>query len=100
MTNSISNVIKGLTLAVMVAVVPASFAGDSVLAKRSDIAQQGATGAAASAAGIIGTGRSAVGIIGTGRSTNGIIGTGRSADGIIGTGRSAVGIIGTGHAGL
>ena len=78
MTNSISNVIKGLTLAVTVAVAPASFAADSVLAKRSEAAQQGVTGATATAAGIIGTGRSADGIIGTGRSADGIIGTGRA----------------------
>ncbi|MCX7035537.1 MAG: hypothetical protein NT064_02975, partial [Proteobacteria bacterium] len=82
MTNSISNVIKGLTLAVTVAVVPASFAADSVLAKRSEAAQQGVTGASATAAGIIGSGVAATGIIGSGVAATGIIGSGVAAAGI------------------
>jgi len=76
MTNSISNVIKGLTLAVTVAVVPASFAADSVLAKRSDIAQQGVTGAAVATSGIVGSGVTATGIVGSGVTAAGIVGSG------------------------
>ena len=79
MKSNLSTVIKGLTLAAAVAVAPASFAADGVLAKRSDLAQQGVAGSAATAAGIVGTGRSADGIVGTGRSADGIVGTGHSS---------------------
>lgn len=78
MKSSISTIIKGLTLAAAVAVVPASFAADGVLAKGSEQLQVAVAGSAASAAGIIGTGRGAEGIIGTGRGAEGIIGTGRA----------------------
>jgi len=76
MTNSISNVIKGLTLAVTVAVVPTSFAADSVLAKRSDVAQQSVSGAAVTASGIVGSGVTASGIVGSGVTGSGIVGSG------------------------
>ena len=79
MKSNISTVIKGLTLAAAVAVAPASFAADGVLAKRSDLAQQGVAGSAASAAGIVGSGVAASGIVGSGVAASGIVGSGHSS---------------------